>query len=163
MLSLASMKLGICSQNIARIIFINDFYSAPTSVKYSDMQEPQRTSYFIVTFMFVILVVLYIYFWCLSSVSWLFFIFFSVHSRDNQDTKVTIENVPCMTKVTQASKPVEVTCTNGKNLQLKEVPAAASHSNVKSVSQKTVGVTENNACAKNESQKQNDRWATLLF
>jgi hypothetical protein len=61
-----------------------------------------------------------------------------------------------MTKVNQASKPVEVTCTNGTNLQLKQVPTAT-HLNIKSESQETVGVAQNNTCAKNEAQKQSDR------
>jgi hypothetical protein len=61
-----------------------------------------------------------------------------------------------MTKVNQASKPVEVTCTNGTNFRLKQASTAA-HSNIKSESQETVSVVENNTCAKNEGQKQNDR------
>jgi cytochrome c556 len=75
---------------------------------------------------------------------------FSLHSRDNQKyPAVTKENMPCVSKIHQASKPIDVHSSNAASAKLNE--------GVKSSTSKVTAGVENNTDAKKEAQKQDDR------
>ena len=61
------------------------------------------------------------------------------------------ENVPCVSKIHQASKPIDVHSANAASAKLNE--------GVKSSTSKESAAVENNTDAKKETQKQDDRWA----
>jgi len=77
-------------------------------------------------------------------------VYFSLQSRDNQkDPAVTKEYAPCVSKIHQASKPIDVHSANAAGAKLNE--------GVKSSTSKETAAVENNTDVKKETQKQDDR------
>jgi hypothetical protein len=88
--------------------------------------------------------------YCLTALSSFYIVCFSLQSRHNQkDTAVKKENVPCVSKVDQASKHVDVQSTNAASAKLNE--------GAKPSTSKETAAVENNTEAKKEAQKQDDR------
>ena len=92
------------------------------------------------------------YLYSLTALSSFCIVYFSLQSRDNQKTPaVTKKNMPCVSKIHQASKPTDIHNANAASAKLNEGAKS-------STSKETVAV-ENNTDAKKEAQKQDDRWA----
>jgi aurora kinase A len=83
---------------------------------------------------------------------------FILQSIENQKaTAVTKENAPCVSKIDQASKPIDIRSANAASAKLNE--------GVKSSTSKQTAAVENNTDAKKESQKQDDskKWTLADF
>ena len=90
------------------------------------------------------------YLYSLRALSSFCVVCFSLQSRDNQkEPAVTKENMPCVSKIHQASKPTDVQSANAASVKLNE--------GVKSSTSKETAALENNTVAKKEAQKQDDR------
>jgi hypothetical protein len=90
------------------------------------------------------------YLYGLTALSSFSVVFFSLQSRDNQkDPAMTKENVPCVSKIHQASKPIDVHSANAASTKLNE--------GVKLSASKETAAVENNTDAKKETQRQDDR------